>query len=145
MVIYNIFYCSKCKTPLYCPKSQKTKQCPTCNKRITLKKANVLKTVDNLQNAIYIVQNIKLPQEVRQIIKERSEKAPTPKSKREKFLDFIGRLQEKYLSNEIEKDVVVKEAITVGFTEDWISKQLLELEREGRLIHPRKNRIQFII
>lgn len=110
-----------------------------------LKKVNVLKTVNNLQDAVYIIQNIKLPQEVRHIIKRVSEKSPAPKSKREKFLEFIGKLQEKYFSQEIDEDFIVEEAKIVGFSEDWITKQLFELERDGRLIRPRKNRLQFII
>ena len=145
MVIYKIFYCPRCKIPLYCPQTQKTKQCPKCEKRIMLKTVNILKNVNNLQDAIYIVQNIKVPKEIRKIIEQSTKKSPLTKNKKERFLDLIRIFQKKSESHIVDEKFFLEEAKSAGFSEKWISMQLFEFEKSGRLIRPQKNCLEFII
>ncbi len=145
MVIYNIFYCLKCKTPIYCPKTQKTKQCPICHKRITLKNVNILKSVNKVQDAIYIVQNLKLPNEVKQELNTHPKKPAPSRSRREKFLDVIREFEKKMLDNPIDEKALLEKGKLAGFSEKWIIKHLFELEKSGHLIRPQKNHLKFII
>jgi len=110
-----------------------------------LKTVNILKNVNNLQDAIYIVQNIKVPKEIRKKIEQSTKKSPLTKNKKERFLDLIRIFQKKSESHIVDEKFFLEEAKLAGFSEKWISMQLFEFEKSGRLIRPQKNCLEFII
>ncbi|NVM30586.1 MAG: DUF1922 domain-containing protein [Candidatus Helarchaeota archaeon] len=145
MTFFKIFYCPFCRTLMYCPNTQKTKKCPNCQKGFKIKRLKIIKTTDSVQQAIYIVQALKLPPELRHITIDSKEKSTKIKGKKEKFLDFIQKFQETSTIKKITINSLMKEAEQVGFNKEWVLKQLIELEKLGLLIRPQKDYLQFLL
>ncbi|MFX1295561.1 MAG: DUF1922 domain-containing protein [Promethearchaeota archaeon] len=145
MPTYKLFYCPHCKTLLYCPQTQKSKKCLKCFKRIEVKRVKILRITNSVQDAIYIVQNLKLPPEIRQQLINSPKKSSKSKSKKEKFFDLIREIQKVSLNNIINETIFLKKVEQAGFLKDWILAQLAELEKNGLLFHPQKDYLQFLI
>ncbi|NVM53116.1 MAG: DUF1922 domain-containing protein [Candidatus Helarchaeota archaeon] len=145
MTTYKIFHCPRCETLLYCPYIQKTKKCPKCQKKIVIRRMKILKVTNSLKDTIFLIQNLKLPPEIRQKITDSTKNSFILKGKKEKFLDLIRKIQRNSLNQIILENDFIKEAEQAGFSEEWVSIQLAELEKNGLLVHPTKGQLQFII
>jgi len=139
---YKIFLCPQCGTPLYCSFIQKTKKCPICQKRIDIKHLKVLKIVDSIQDAIFLVKNLKVPLHVKKEFLNASQKPLHFKSTKEKFIDLI---QKKSINQTINEKIFFKEVKEAGFSEDWVLEQLNELEKQGLLIRPSRETLYFLL
>jgi len=141
---YKIFHCPRCKRPLYCPESQKTKKCPKCNKSIPINRQKILKITPLIEDAIFIVQNLALSPELRKSIANSHEKSVKLKSKKDKLWEFVIKLQNESENKIINQEHFLREALQQGFSEDWILKQLIELEKEGLLFRPKEGHFQIL-
>ncbi len=145
MGYYKIFYCPRCKTLLYCSNQQKTKICPRCQKNIQMKNQNILKTTATTKEAIILIQNLKLPINMRNRDIKSQNSSVEIKSKHDKLLNLIYEIQKNSdQSNISEKSFLVK-AKEADLSEDWILAQLMELEKQGLLIRPQKDVLQFLL
>jgi DNA replicative helicase MCM subunit Mcm2 (Cdc46/Mcm family) len=141
---YKIFHCPRCRRPLYCPETQKTKKCPKCNKLIPISHQKILKITSSLEDAIFIVQNLALSPELRKTIANSHEKLVKLKSKKDKFWEFLIKLQDEFKNNFINEELFLKEALQQGFSEDWVLKCLIELEKEGLILRPKEGYFQIL-
>ena len=145
MTQYKIFQCPRCGTFLYCPDTQKTKKCPSCQKNFTINRLKILKFTNTLQDAVFLIKNLKVPAEIRDQIYPISEKPLESKSKIDKLFDFIKKTQKASKEKPITDDIFIEEALLAGFSKMWVIKQLEILEKQGLLLRPSEDEIQFII
>jgi len=141
---YKIFQCPRCKRPLYCPETQKTKKCPKCGKNIAINQQKILKLTPSIEDAICIVQNLALSPKLRKNIADSHEKLVRFKSKNDKFWEFLISLQDEFENKIINQEYFLREAINQGFSKDWILKHLIELEKAGLLFYPKEGFFQIV-
>lgn len=60
--VFNIKYCN---TPRYVREGEKGFKCMKCGSYVVLSEAKVIKRVQTIRDAIYIVKELKLPEELR--------------------------------------------------------------------------------
>lgn len=142
---YKIFQCPRCKQPLYSPDKQKTKQCPKCQKSISIKRQKILKITSSIHDAIVIVQNLNLSPTLRKQIAQSQLNAPKSKSRRDELWEFIIKYQNESRTQVFNQAFFLNAAIQQGFIEDWILKQLTELEKEGLLFRPKEGHFQILL
>lgn len=58
--IFIIFRCPHCFIPQYIKEGQKTRKCPQCNKTINISKVWIRGKTDDIQEAVKIIQSLKL-------------------------------------------------------------------------------------
>lgn len=58
--LFLIFKCPNCSIPQYIKEGQKTRKCPQCNKIIQISKAWIRGKTDDIQEAVQIIQKLKL-------------------------------------------------------------------------------------
>ncbi len=145
MTNYKLFHCPRCNTILYCPELQKTKLCPRCQKNIETNRQKIVKTAKSIQEAIFLVQNLALPPKIRQEIANSQKNSIKSKSKIDSFLEFINRVQQNASNQMVDEKLFYREAQQAGFSVEWVSKQLIELQSQGLLIRPSKDHLQFVL
>jgi len=141
---YKIFQCPRCKRPLYCPETQKTKKCPKCEKSILINHQKILKITPSIEDAIFIIQNLALSPELRKVIASSHEKSLKLKSKKDKFWELVIKLQNEFENKIISQEYFLRTALQEGFSEDWVLKRLIELEKEGLLFRPKEGYFQIL-
>ena len=142
---YKIFQCPRCKQPLYSPDKQKTKQCPKCQKTIPLNRQKILKITSSIHDAIVIVQNLNLSPALRKQIAQSQENTAKSKSRKDELWEIIIKLQNESENKVVNQVFFLNAAKQQGFAEDWILKQLIELEKEGLLFRPKEGYFQLLI
>ena len=145
MTNYKIFYCPRCKTPLYCPHGQKTKKCPQCAKLIQIRRVPILKVTSELDDAIYVAQNLKVPPELRSKVKSSPKQFFTSQSKKDRFLELIQKLQTRSQNQPLDENLFLAEAQQAGLPLDWLTDKIQTLEQQGLLLRPKRGHIQFVL
>lgn len=141
---YIIFRCPKCTTPLYSSETQKTKKCPKCQKNFRLSRLKILRTVDNLQDAIKIVQKIKIPSGLKINFQKQQKLNFQPENKYDNFLELMQRMQKQSSLSPINENFLFEKAKEAGFEEDWIIETLRNLEKEGLIYRPKRDQLMLI-
>ena len=62
---YLIVLCKYCNTPRYVREGEKGFKCMKCGSYVELSEAKVIKRAQTIKDAVYIVKELKLPEELR--------------------------------------------------------------------------------
>jgi hypothetical protein len=91
------------------------------------------------------VQNLNISPTLRKKIAQTQENTAKSKSRRDELWEFIIKLQNESGNQVVNQVLFLNAAKQQGFTEDWILKQLSELEKEGLLFRPKEGHFQLLL
>jgi len=126
---------------LYAPRTQKTKQCIRCKKKINIERAKKIGFYETEQEAISALKFFKVPKDLRKhVIEEITDKIdhkPVKLSAIERFKNLLNELSQQNTDGLIDIQELYEKAESIGIEKGTVKKYVEELITTGTLYEPK--------